>query len=58
MKNLNISFCFVVRRGQRLELKIGINTDASYFMPIGGDHNNNKRSIILNSYFSFNAVKL
>ena len=34
-------------------LKIGINTDASYFMPIGGDHNNNKRSIILNSYFSY-----
>lgn len=34
-------------------LKIGVNTDASYFMPPGGDPNNNKRGIILNSYFSY-----
>ena len=34
-------------------LNIGVNTNASYLMPIGGDIKKPKRSILLNSYFSF-----
>ena len=34
-------------------LSIGVNKDASYFMPFGGDVNNPKRSVILNPYFSY-----
>jgi hypothetical protein len=34
-------------------LNIGINTNASYIMPNGGDITNPKRSILLNSYYSY-----
>jgi len=35
------------------KLKIGLNTTASYFMPLSGDTNDNNRQIIINPFFQY-----